>query len=199
MHGSDGEKDARTERRREDCGKVKADVETWPHLSLQILRMCRIRLRQKARGYSRHPVKMIGTSTRRPGAREFNQDAASSSQAWQKIQKVRGDSSLQETQTPKAKTKFGHTISRYLQTAYRTWRRFLRYVRQRYGLSPRDRMENSRSERSYMVYIHVRHSSSCSSCWYRLYGEFCRSARNQSKKSFRQLFQVTRKLITGPN
>ena len=43
-----------------------------------------------------------------------------------KIHTVRGDSSLQETQTPKAKTKFGHTISMYLQTAYRTWRRFSR-------------------------------------------------------------------------
>ena len=27
LHGNDGEKDARTERRREDCGKVKADVQ----------------------------------------------------------------------------------------------------------------------------------------------------------------------------
>ena len=59
-----------------------------------------------------------------------------------KIHTVRGDSSLQETQTPKAKTKFGHTISMYLQTAYRTWRRFSSIARQRYGLSPRDKMEN---------------------------------------------------------
>ena len=36
-HGSDGEKDARTERRREDCGKVKADVELGLTCPLQIL------------------------------------------------------------------------------------------------------------------------------------------------------------------
>ena len=39
---------------------------------------------------------------------------------------VRRDSSLQETQKPQAKTKFGHTMSTYQQTACCTWRRFSR-------------------------------------------------------------------------
>ena len=54
------------------------------HLSRQGLRLCKIRLPRKARGYSRHAVKKDWTSTGRPGARDFNQDAASSSQELQK-------------------------------------------------------------------------------------------------------------------
>ena len=33
---------------------------TWPSLSRQVLRLCRIRLRRKAQGYSRHPFEKIG-------------------------------------------------------------------------------------------------------------------------------------------
>ena len=33
---------------------------TWSHLSRQVLRLCRIRLRRKARGYWKHPVEQIG-------------------------------------------------------------------------------------------------------------------------------------------
>ena len=55
-----------------------------------------------------------------------------------------------------------------IQIAYRTWRMFSR-LRQRYGLSPRDKMGN-RCERSFLGYIHVRHSLSSSSSGDRLYG-----------------------------
>ena len=41
-------------------------------------------------------------------------------------------------------------------------------VRQRYGLS----LKRPGCERSHMRYIYARHSSSCSSSWYRQYGEF---------------------------
>ena len=33
---------------------------TWPSLSRQVLRLCRIQLRRKSRGYSKHPVEQIG-------------------------------------------------------------------------------------------------------------------------------------------
>ena len=52
-----------------------------------------------------------------------------------------------------------------------------------------------RCERSFLECIHVRHSSSCSSSW-EDFTENLRSTKNQPKKSFRLLFQVTQKLIT---
>ena len=45
-------------------------------------------------------------------------------------------------------------------------------VCQRYGLNPIERMENLDVNAAIWGYIYVRHSSSCSSSWYRLYGEF---------------------------
>ena len=54
----------------------------WPSLSRQVLRLCRIRLRRKAWGYSKHPVEKIGQV--QGNLTQKNQDAASSSQGWKK-------------------------------------------------------------------------------------------------------------------
>ena len=110
-------------------------------MSRQVLRLCKIRLRRKARGYSRHFVEKIGqvqgnlkqedsieaqrrvlkdgknmvldARTRRLVATEEDQEHLN----FLKIERVRGNSSLQETQKPKVKTKFGHRISKNLFTA----------------------------------------------------------------------------------
>ena len=83
-HSNDGEKDAKPAKRREDRGKVKADDEPGLRLSRQVLRLCKIRLHQRFRWYSRHPVNRFGKVQGDLVAKEFNQDAASSSQAWRK-------------------------------------------------------------------------------------------------------------------
>ena len=56
---------------------------------------------------------VLDVSTRRLVATEEDQEHLN----FLKIERVRGKSSLQETQKPKVKTKFGHTISIYLNTA----------------------------------------------------------------------------------
>ena len=81
LHGNDGEEDARKGRRRKDCGKVKADDELGFICPLQMLRLCRLRLRQSLE-ILKAPSQNDWTSSGRPGAREFNLDAASSSLAW---------------------------------------------------------------------------------------------------------------------
>ena len=124
---------------------------TWPSLSRQVLRL-QNPIASKSPGILKAPCQNDWTSTGKPDTRKFNWDAASSSQWWQKkmqfwmqvrgdssrqkktrntgislkIQKVREDSSLQETQKLKAKAKFGHPISKNQQIAHRTWRRFSR-------------------------------------------------------------------------
>ena len=72
---------------------------------------------------------------------------------------------------------------------------FFSIVRQRYGLSPRDKMEN--------VHVNAAFWSIFMSVTLQIavhlgtdFTENLRCARNQSKKSFRKLFQLTRKLIT---
>ena len=40
--------------------KSKPTTMTWSHLSRQVLRLCRIRLRREGGGYSKHPVEQIG-------------------------------------------------------------------------------------------------------------------------------------------
>ena len=78
------------------------------------------------------PCQNDWTSTGRLGAREFNQDAASSSQAWQK-DAVLDESTRRLVASENADTKgkvniWPHNLHIYLyiQTAYRTWRRFSR-------------------------------------------------------------------------
>ena len=121
------------------------------------------------------PCQHDWTSTGRLGAREFNQDAASSSQAWQK-DAVLDESTRRLVASENADTKgkdniWPHNLQISTDCVPHMEKDFS-IVRESYGLSPRDRRENSRSERSYMLYIHVRHSSSCRSSWDILHGEF---------------------------
>ena len=55
-------------------------------------------------------------------------------------------------------------------------------------------LEGSRCEHSQIEYIHVCHTSSCSSSWTR-YLQSLRSVKNQSSKSVEQLFRPTEKLF----
>ena len=103
----------------------------------------------KILGILKAPCRKDWSSTGKPDAREFNRDAASSSQGWQKdavldvgTRKFVATGEDQEhvnfpensmstlvasgNSEPKAVTKFGHTISIYRQTACCTWRRFSR-------------------------------------------------------------------------
>ena len=82
LHQNDGEKDARTARREQDRGKVKADDDE-PGLT------CRSSTVQnpvasKSPGIVKAPCRTDWSSTGKPDAKEHNQDAASSSQGWQK-------------------------------------------------------------------------------------------------------------------
>ena len=59
-----------------------------------------------------------------------------------KFQQVCGNSSLQETQKPKAVTQVGHTISRNQQiTCVLHLEKVFSIVRRRFGLSPTDQMK----------------------------------------------------------
>ena len=60
LYQNDGEKDARTGRRRQDRGNVKADDDEPGFHCLGKFFDCRIRLRRKARRYSKHPVEKNG-------------------------------------------------------------------------------------------------------------------------------------------
>ena len=83
----------------------------------------------KSPGVLRAPCHPDWQSTGRLVAIEHNQDAASSSQVWQKMQKemrVRGDSSLPETQTSTVLAQIGHTISICPLLTYRILRKFSR-------------------------------------------------------------------------
>ena len=78
------------------------------------------------------PCQNDWTGTGRLGAREFNQDAASTSQAWQK-DAVLDERTRRLVASGNADTKgkdniWPHNLHIYLyiQTAYRTWRRFSR-------------------------------------------------------------------------
>ena len=86
---------------------------------------------------------------RRPGTPELS---------W-RFSKYEENSSLQETQKPKAATKVGHTITTCQQITCCTWRKVSSIVRPRYGLSPTD----VRCEHSSMGFFWC--LSSCSSSW----------------------------------
>ena len=83
LHGSDGDKDSRTERRREDCGKVKADFELGLTCLCKFFHCAKSDRVKKPRGYSRHRVKMIG-QVQGDLAQENSIKTQRRSQAWQK-------------------------------------------------------------------------------------------------------------------
>ena len=125
--------------------------------------------------------------------KEFTQDPASSSQAWQKdavldestrrlVAREEDQEHLNFTEDPKNTRRLvasgnsdRHQRQRRPHNLHIStdcvphMEKVLSIVRQRYGL--RDKNGKPCCERSYLVYIHVCHSSSCSSFWDRLYGE----------------------------
>ena len=62
LHQNDGEKDARTGRGEQDRDKAKADDDELGLVCLDKFLDCRIRLRRKAQGYSKH---LLGNLTRK--------------------------------------------------------------------------------------------------------------------------------------
>ena len=80
---SDGEKDSRTERRREDCGKVKKMLIMASLVSANSSAV-QSPIASTSPVILKAPCQNDWTGTGGLGAREFNQDAASTSQAWQK-------------------------------------------------------------------------------------------------------------------
>ena len=84
---SGGEKDARTRRKKQDCGEIQANGdELGRFLSPQVLHLWTVRLRREARGYSKLQVDRwdyrgeLGASANQ----NSNPDAASSSRGWQR-------------------------------------------------------------------------------------------------------------------
>ena len=171
-------------------------------------------------GILKAPCQNDWTSTGRLGAREFNQDAASSSQAWQKDtvldvstrRLVATEEDQEHLNFPedskstmrlvasgnsdtKGKDKIGPHHFQKSTDCVPHMEKVFSIVRHRYGLSPRDKMENLEVNAvscgifmsvTLQVAVHVGTN----------YTDNLRSTRNQPKKSLRQLFQVTRKLIS---
>ena len=69
LHGSDGEKDARTEKEQRWLWRSQSRRWTWPHLSLQILGQCRVRLHLKSLGILKAPCQNDWTMY--SGSRDF--------------------------------------------------------------------------------------------------------------------------------
>ena len=91
---NDGGRDARTRRRREDRGKVRADDDELGLHCLYKFFDCKIRLRRKVRGHSRHPIKIIGQvqgNLKQEPSVEFSRMAKRCSSGW-KYEETRRDS-----------------------------------------------------------------------------------------------------------
>ena len=68
-------------------------------------------------------------------------------------------------------------------------------VRQIYGRSPTDDLNDLDENNALWVYIHERHTPSCRSSWSRLFWRILRFTKNQLLMSVKQSFHVTGKLI----
>ena len=84
LHLNDGEKDARTERRQQDRGKIKADDDEPGRLCWTSSSTVNSLIVSKSLGIRKAPCRTDWSSTRKPDAKEDDQDAASNSQGWQK-------------------------------------------------------------------------------------------------------------------
>ena len=138
------------------------------------------------------------SSTGKTEAREFNRDAASSSQGWQKdavldvsTRKLvaSGNSEIE------SKDKIWPHNLHISTDCVPHMEKVFSIVRQRYGLSPRDEMKNLDVNAAIcgiflsvtlQVAVHLGMD----------YTENFKTTKNQPKKSLRQVFQVTQKLIT---
>ena len=191
---------------------------TWPHLSRQVLRLCRIRLRRKAqdaqgtlskwlvkyretweqensiktqRRVLKRGKKMQFESTRRLLATEEDQEHLNfphdSISTRQFVASGNSETEDEDKNWP-------HNLH-VSKDGVPHMEKVFSIVRQRYGLSPRDKMENLDVNAAiWGIFMSVTLQAAV-----HLGTDFTenlRSTRKQSKKSLRQLFQVTRKLIT---
>ena len=165
---------------------------TWSHLSWQVLRLCSFRLRRKALGYSKHPVEQSGQvqgnltqeiaittqrrvlkkgkkeSTRRLFATEEDQGHRNFPKDSKSMRRLVASGNSDTESKDKLWAHNSHTST----DCVRQMEKVFSIVTKRHGLSPRNKMERPRCERSHMVYIQVRYSSSCSTSFDRLHGNF---------------------------
>ena len=177
--------------RREDCIKGKADVELDHACCDKFFDCAESECVGWLGGTRKRPVKMVGQvqgyleqensikTQRRVRKR------GKKVQFWMKIQKVRGDSSLQDiqelqetllTRKPKAVTQIGHTISIFHQIMCCTWRRFCRLWNK--DIVSIRGMKWRCTSVTLQAAVHLKTDDT----------ENLRSTRNESKKSLRQLF-----------
>ena len=170
---------------------------SWPHLSPQILRTVRGRLRQEALWYSR-----IGEVQGKRSV-EFSSVAKRCSSGWE-YEEARSDRRRPGTsdcpEDSKSRRRLVASGNSDTKGKVKIWPHnfhvsadsvpHMENVGQRYGLSPRDKMESLDVNAvvwSVTLQAAVHLGTDCA--------EKLGSTRNQSSKSLRQLFQVTRKLI----
>ena len=189
---------------------------TWLRMLRQVLRLCKVEKSGDTQGtvstwlaehretcsertQSRHSVEfssvkkdaMLDESTRRLVAAEVNQELLNFHGNLKSTRKLVATGNPDIDGTDRI---WPHNL--HISTAYVPHiEKVFSNVRQRYGLSPGDINGKSRCECGYMGNSYVRHSSSCSWSWTKLF-ENLRSTRNQSMRSLKQLIQVTGKLIT---
>ena len=84
LHQNDGEKDARTERRQQDRGKVKAHGNEPGRLCLDKFFSCEQSDFVEKPGVLKASYRTDWSSSRKPDARNSNRDGVSSSEGWQK-------------------------------------------------------------------------------------------------------------------
>ena len=180
---NDGEKNARRERRSEDCCKVMPTLNLASHAATSSSTV----QSRKVRGYSGHSVNLIGRaqedlqrektqsrhsvefssattdamldeSTRRLVAAEVNQELLNFHGNLKSARKLVATGSPDIDGTDRI---WPHNL--HISTAYVPHiEKVFSNVRQRYGLSPGDKNGKSRCECGYMGNSYVRHSSSCS-------------------------------------
>ena len=163
---------------------------TWLSLSRQVLRLCRIQLRRKARGYSKHPVEQIG---------QVQGNMTQKKTQWRRSVEFTGmakrcSSGCRYEETRRDRRRPGTRELSWRFTKYEETRRFrklrnrrrwrnlaaqspkINKLRAAHGEGFLDRARRIKWRTSMWTqvygYIHVCHTSSCSSSWLRLHRKF---------------------------
>ena len=164
---------------------------------------------------SRSPPEILKASSRQVGAsanQNSNPDAASSPHGWQRDVQLfistgkpvaTGYQGYPENPETPEDSKDSELESRICPHYFRISpdcvphvEKVLSIIRKKHLWSETDRwLEGSRCEHSYMGYIYVCHSSSCSSFLGKIMRTNLRSTKNQPLKSVKQVFRTTEKLI----
>ena len=152
----------------------------------------------KSLGILKAPCRTHWSSTEKLDAKEYNQDAASSSQGWPK-DAVLDVGTWKLVASGNSDTEGSDKIwphNLYISTTYVLhMEKVFSIVRQRYGLSPMDQIKNL-DVNTAMWCIFMSFTLQAAVRLDKEYTVNLRSTKNQPKKSVRQLFQVTQRLIT---